>query len=671
MKKLSLICMLVFSVSVLYAAGIGVNLTETTNDEPRDYQSLTPEEVAGLTGYEAANWNNICNAWAGQAVQLMDDSGTADVATITFESSGSWGDGSADTATTDGKLAFGYFDDSESSEGVGVDITVDGITYPFYTVIVYYATDNYDGTTGEGWAHYGDITVNGTAKAGGMTHSAQYMLDTFGTPWVEGENALVFEDVSGSTLNIQGIIGHYEGSERYRASVTAFQVIRGATDKATAVSPELDATLVSVNTSYDWDSPYDYDASKYDLYVRAVDPNFADGALIEQTGLTDSEHTSQITLEHETQYFWRVDSYDGETKYEGKVWSFTTLPADPIVTTEPQSVTIPEDTTLGLTFEALNGVTYAWYLDTEPQEVDTNDPGFVDVGTPVSSAKDLSIDNFNEQQEGYYYCKITNNADVSRRTAYARVLTQRLIANWDFEDTLIDNVSAKAGVYSDPNEANDAPVPVFVEGGIEETKAFSFDDNPFFVKVQDTEYFNFTSQGYSVAAWVKADVITEWTTCVSKGGTYWIDVADDARLLGGVTEYLVSDVVITEDDNWHYFVMTFDPETDVVTCYADGVSIGTMENAENFSQDPVLFGAAEATGRGAYQGLLDDVSIWTYPLDKVTVADMYTTVSGTSVCVDKENLDYDFNNDCEVNLEDFATFAGQWLNCNIYPNCYQ
>ena len=41
-----------------------------------------------------------------------------------------------------------------------------------------------------------------------------------------------------------------------------------------------------------------------------------------------------------------------------------------------------------------------------------------------------------------------------------------------------------------------------------------------------------------------------------------------------------------------------------------------------------------------------------------------TAVPTDVVCLNAVELWYDFDDDCDVDLADFATFAATWLNCN-------
>lgn len=96
--------------------------------------------------------------------------------------------------------------------------------------------------------------------------------------------------------------------------------------------------------------------------------------------------------------------------------------------------------------------------------------------------------------------------------------------------------------------------------------------------------------------------------------------------------------------------------------------------AMTLHDEPLIFGSEVTDGTTApSDGLLDDVRIYSYALDGVTVAQMYIAqYPGTTICIDdiaKSAGDLDGN--CEVDLVDLAMMAGDWLNCLIVPNCIQ
>ncbi len=193
------------------AAIISVNLAEGSADAPRANQTVLPDEVAGYGSYATVNWNNI-QFEGGDNASLVDNAGSATGAVINFISTNSWGDGGADTSTGDGKIARGYFDDGDTSTGVGADVTVSNIPYSTYTVVLYLSSDYK--------TSFGTYDVNGQTKTGQPLPST----DPYGngwTEWIEDGNVLIFTDVAGDTLSIQGPVRN--GATR--GTIAGFQIV--------------------------------------------------------------------------------------------------------------------------------------------------------------------------------------------------------------------------------------------------------------------------------------------------------------------------------------------------------------------------------------------------------------------------------------------------------------
>ena len=66
---------------------------------------------------------------------------------------------------------------------------------------------------------------------------------------------------------------------------------------------------------------------------------------------------------------------------------------------------------------------------------------------------------------------------------------------------------------------------------------------------------------------------------------------------------------------------------------------------------------------------MDDVRIYSYGLGRFEVADLYHAVTGENVCADDYASEWDANNDCRINIGDFAAVAVEWLKCGWYPSC--
>ena len=308
-RKLFLI---VLGLAIMLVGGVGagmisVNLAEGDQGAPRANQTLLANEVAGLTGYESANWNNVQLDATGKA--LVDDTGTPTGSVINFAVSNGWGDDTpGENPVGSGKVARGYFDDGETSAGIGVDIEVTNVPYSNYSVILLLSCDWLPG-------NWGTFTVNGVAQDGPL----KIRWGDVGA-FEEGVNALFFEGQSGSTLNIHCPLK--AGDDR--GTIAGFQIVTPSA-KATLVAPANNATAVPVDQVFEWESSVLYTASGYDIYM---DPNLfnLDTALV--VGNHPSTTLSGVALDYDTSYLWRVDSIDpndgNPVTYTGNVWAFTT-----------------------------------------------------------------------------------------------------------------------------------------------------------------------------------------------------------------------------------------------------------------------------------------------------------------------------------------------------------
>jgi hypothetical protein len=329
MKKL--LVLLLFGALALNVQAdiISVNFAE------REDQQILPEETAGMGEYAAAHFNNFIGANGDGS--LVDQFGRGTGATLTYNSSNMWGDGTAGLTTADDRLSRGYLDDGQTTEPYGVVIQVSNVPYSHYRVIVYHATDNATG--------YTDVNVNGQTQNIPTTYR-------WGTVrrWTEGVNCLVFKGLTGETLDIKVLSRYADGNGNFRGSVAGFQIVSETT--AADPIPANEAKNVPVQTTLEWAAPSAYEAMYYHVYM---DPN---AALVEEGRpavlLTTVETPStDVSLLYDQTYFWRVDAVDpneggNPIVHPGRVWTFTTA-AHP--STQDPHLYTPEIVVLNPSFE--------------------------------------------------------------------------------------------------------------------------------------------------------------------------------------------------------------------------------------------------------------------------------------------------------------------------------
>ncbi|MBI9018634.1 MAG: immunoglobulin domain-containing protein [Phycisphaerae bacterium] len=388
------------------------------------------------------------------------------------------------------------------------------------------------------------------------------------------------------------------------------------------------------------------------------------------------------TMMHNTTYFWRIETVLGGITYATDTFSFTTAPPDPMVTVHPISQTVQEGQSVTLSVEAINTESYQWVKNGNDMTGETDDTLVI----PVVNAN---------VGEGVYQCRVSN-AITDDLSEPATVVSARLIAKWDFEGTLDDGIEDAivwGGVGLDPNASTNIYASEDFLNGHSGNQVLNFTEssNVFEITNADVacaDYFNFYPQGLTVNCWVKGTpkgTPNGYQLPVAKirdrnGWGIGITPGGDAFLNGIYNDVFGPTVA---DDTWHMVTATYEPTEDDYSIFVNG----KFENSHNASAlpvalngAPVIFGAEQFSYDpdtngliyGApFKGMLDEVSIYSYAVDKFDIAQMYVDnyPGAEAFCVDNTtNISADLTGDCIVDLEDFAILASEWMNDNhVYP----
>jgi len=433
---------------------------------------------------------------------------------------------------------------------------------------------------------------------------------------------------------------------------------------------------VLVTTNLEWE--LESIVTNCDVYFGS-DPNFVNNPIVVDAQNVEL-YNPPVDLDNETTYYWRVDARVDSTVYEGDIWEFTSIVAAPIITEDPCGLTVNAGETAVFRVKATNVDTYFWRKMNGPTPPDNTGPT-------------LTITDVQKANEDVYRCELMKGA-VQTNTAWVNLMTKRLVTVWDFEDSLDakddEDVTCWPGAYTDPNSANEPPDPCYVLDpcSIDGGKALQFVADEFHVRITDSEdFFNFYPQGYTLNIWVKTEQDADYGCMASKQDRNdypdiegWVlnctntGVAAHGlrRVFGSGAGASVVGTSNIADNEWHMVTATYDAETGTGRVYVDGLLenqlVDTVRKApiNNF---PVLFGAESISAELAlYEGLLDKTSIYSYALSQNSVALLYVDVMGGNLCVGG-NPDYDFNDDCKVDVLDFAEFVSDWLECNLVPEC--
>lgn len=473
----------------------------------------------------------------------------------------------------------------------------------------------------------------------------------------------------GNTINQPAWEAHYVATY---SDVTPYPANTAPVDGAVNQAPDVQLS---------WTAPSAYTSEGYNVYIDPYEPNLtaaeADYYIPAQAGTT---YTPSPALEQDKTYYWRVEALEpnavapyGPISYSGPVWEFTTAPPSVVIEGDPVSQTVEAGGTVELSVAALNVETYQWYKD----------------GVPITGATDatLTLTDVQLVDEGSYTCTVSNSLPSEATSAPALVMTKRLAGWWKLDGDLADSVATV--VAGAPTHDGTCTDPNFVGVGKDNGAMAFFGDAAGLVKIADSnDFFNFYPQGLTVSAWVnmpEKSVYDPWGAFVCKQGF------DPSR--GFIlTNSNIGDAIFTmrqsfgdlysgfsaDTDSWRLVTGTyeFDPDTGggIGKIYFDGTlrNQATSTGIPQPADAPLIFGAENLDATTApYSGLLDDVRIWTYPLDAYEVAELYTDFNpGSSVCVEYPELDITGPNgerDCKVNLYDFADIAAEWLNCGRYP----
>ena len=179
-------------------------------------------ETAGPVN--VGNWNTTSTA-SGTLNNLVDETGTATTASITWSSPNTWTTGELN-GDPDLALSHAYLDDGPSGGNNGPSITISNIPFANYRVYGLFASGQNIG----GVVQMVDFTVNGTALFGTSVDAygtvADNRTNNAGAAWTEidTDNSIVGNywtfDTSGSTLTVTN--GGRNGSAR--GSITGLQI---------------------------------------------------------------------------------------------------------------------------------------------------------------------------------------------------------------------------------------------------------------------------------------------------------------------------------------------------------------------------------------------------------------------------------------------------------------
>lgn len=611
----------------------------------------------------AANWNVITD-YAGTITDLVTEDGVTTSVQISIPDRFN-GTNTSGTASADPALGL-------PSEATG---------------------DSFFGNTGE-WS--GHVEPTAQVVISGLDLSSLYELTFFACRWSVSDNREAQYTLSGASSQVETL---YLDSANNTDTVVISQpitssaageiivdiqkgpnnnnglgfyylgsmVIKCVSSPYNAIFPSPDdgAIDISIEIPLSWTEPNDILNPGYIVHMGS-DPNASETSFPETSALT----IDPGTLDNETLYYWRVDVIDPNDggvscTYEGDAWSFTTVTATPIFAIQPQDQSVFSDEMAIFSVALVDpaGVSYQWYRGSGDLLVDTAISGAI-TDTLIISLAALS-------DEDDYYCVATNSAGgVASDTALLSI--KRLMFHWPLDSDLIDIVGAKDGTMT-------VGTPIYDTGVINGALSLSggLDD---WVEVGSVGTSGNASR--TITGWINAatETVPEWTgvfgfstSASGENRTGEAESFDIERLGSGSNGFglhqfywqaeIVSDITVGE---WIFVVGSHDGTT--TRWYGNGTLIG--QEARTLSTIDFWSFGKRASNDNTFTGLIDDVRLYNYALSDIEVAQLWVHEKGGYVCIGG-NPPFDFNEDCIVDMTDFAMLANEWLSCNRYPQCVE
>jgi plastocyanin len=471
-------------------------------------------------------------------------------------------------------------------------------------------------------------------------------------------------------------VGNRDTAHHWYQQVVLDDVVISDPYIANTPSPANGATMVSVSTMLSWAAPNAFTPSGYNVRIGA-DPNMST-ILATNTSSTTVDPSPSGNLAYNTKYYWRVDTLEPNTPspivHTGNVWNFTTIPNSPIITTQPTSQTVAAGTNVEFSITALNTTLYTWY-----KSADAVVGGDTQVGGNSST---LTLNSVQIADEHYYYCVAHGPTAPDATSNMVTLAIKRQVAHWT-----LNALGGTGNQYVDsspealhPADANGTPT--FVAGagastgnGVQITPTIGWAS----VGTWDPSQY---SKQITISLWAKwTGSNGDWQGLISKRNTWAADTMMwqvEATQGSGVLDFKNAGSDVSSPalptGQWEHVAITFDGTT--ATIYRNGVSAASGTFAfSNKTDANLMIGASEKTDAGVvgftFNGALDEIQIYNYAMTNTEVVDnLYTVVSDKGACIQSYASAFDIDDDCKVNLSDFAAMAQGWLSCGLYPISY-
>lgn len=406
-------------------------------------------------------------------------------------------------------------------------------------------------------------------------------------------------------------------------------------------------------------------------------------------------------LDFDGWYLWRVEEgiNDGTSQpyppgepnnFAGPIWEFGSRLSVPVVVEHPKDVLADVGQTVEFTvgIESISQEKYQWFKAAGRERDEENDIPIteMDEANAVLTLTDVQVDD-----EGYYYCKVANEAGLERAvlTNMARLGIRRMVAHWTMDEQDYDPVE---GVYLDlsgeGHHAEPNGLPSFAEGQLGDAveilrqagfpptteswaRAGTWDASEFSNQLTVSFWLKWAGTNGTWQGFIAKRSMEDWSNDTVRWQVSTANNLPHLWLESPRGQIAVNNGLVA--DQWQYIVATFDGTTGAL--YIDGElrASGNFQLGDAMDVMLCLGGNGfESTGREWMNGVLDDVRIYNYALGELDIAVNYTTdAPDKTACVQSQRPDaqFDLNGNCIVDLGDIAIFAADWLACGIVPDC--
>jgi len=419
---MKLLAFLTFLSLPVLGGSISLNF-EGGDNNPASANLLAPSDIAGVV--PVPNWNNASGA-SGSQSNLIDDSGSATTADVTWTGQATWSwEQSNDPvpANPNGTMFNGYLD-TVGNNGSHI-ISVIDIPYSQYDVIVYIDGENNGGdrparininpgSTGDNPAL--DVFTRENANWNGTFVQAT----ATNLPGTSGANYARFNGLTDSNFGI------YAEAESFRAAINGFQIIETAVAPGLPEIANLTPTAItssSASARADLiDNGDGADSAAVTFYWGTADGGTSTVAW--QSSISAGNFTtptSPVTanlgsLQANTTYFYRsFVSNSAGSDWANDTESFTTPAALPVVTNSAASNVQALSATVGGDVSSTGGdapTIRLFYGDNDGGATEGNWDFFVDLGTQSGSFSTV-LSSLTQNATYYYTSRATNSAGSS------------------------------------------------------------------------------------------------------------------------------------------------------------------------------------------------------------------------------------------------------------------